>query len=296
MEVFSWQPEERQLGIGPGPASYLEVHENANPGWVATLNGRSLRAVRLDGWQQGFIVPAGEGGIVTLKFTPATVYHIALALSALVVIALIIMATRRNRRRLHGQRAARSPAGPAGNPRGWPAGSGGWPAQARAWPGRTWKRFRPWTPFGRTATRYGGRGAQFAGAGGWLVLLALSALFFVIGGPVALAVPAIAVLSRWPRHSRTILAFAAMLAAGLVAAATAKPATLGYGAFSGLAQAGALIALACALTPQISGKPGWRMPDGTKSGRSKDDGQPGGTKSGRLITGTPGERAGGDSP
>ena len=46
--------------IGPGPASYLEVHENYNAGWAATLNGHALRAVYLDGWQQGFVVPAGR--------------------------------------------------------------------------------------------------------------------------------------------------------------------------------------------------------------------------------------------
>ncbi len=57
--IRSWQPDQRRLGIGAGAASYLEVHENYNQGWAATLNGRPLAAVRLDGWQQGFVVPAG---------------------------------------------------------------------------------------------------------------------------------------------------------------------------------------------------------------------------------------------
>ena len=39
LRVLSWQSEQRSLRIGPGPAAYLEVHQNANPGWVATLAG-----------------------------------------------------------------------------------------------------------------------------------------------------------------------------------------------------------------------------------------------------------------
>ena len=58
MTIRSWQPDQQQLTIGPGAASYLEIHENDNPGWAATLNGQTLTPVRLDGWQQAFIVPA----------------------------------------------------------------------------------------------------------------------------------------------------------------------------------------------------------------------------------------------
>ncbi len=55
--VTTWQADRRQVEIGPGDAAYLEVHENFNPGWVATLAGRRLPAVRLDGWEQAFVVP-----------------------------------------------------------------------------------------------------------------------------------------------------------------------------------------------------------------------------------------------
>ncbi len=98
LKVLGWQPDHRSLRIGPGPASYLEVHQNANPGWVATLGGRPLTGVQLDGWQQGFVVPSGSGGIVTLTFAPATFYHVWIILSALVVVALLAVAitTRRS--------------------------------------------------------------------------------------------------------------------------------------------------------------------------------------------------------
>src|SRR5580704_17016492 len=87
--IDSWQPDQRRLGIGPGAASYLEVHENYNPGWAAALNGRELTPVRIDGWQQGFIVPAGTGGTIALIFRPAATYHLALAVSLLAVAILL---------------------------------------------------------------------------------------------------------------------------------------------------------------------------------------------------------------
>jgi NRPS condensation-like uncharacterized protein len=85
----SWQPDRRQLTIGPGPASYLEVHENYNAGWAATLNGHELTPVYLDGWQQGFVVPAGAGGTITLSFRPVAPYHLALVASLLALVVLL---------------------------------------------------------------------------------------------------------------------------------------------------------------------------------------------------------------
>ena len=82
VQLLSWKPEYRQLRVGPGAASYLELHQNANPGWIASLDGRALTPVRLDGWQQGFIVPAGNGGTVTLTFQPVKFYHVWIILSA----------------------------------------------------------------------------------------------------------------------------------------------------------------------------------------------------------------------
>ena len=84
-----WQPDQRQLTIGPGPASYLEVHESYNTGWAATLNGHQLKPVYLDGWQQGFVVPAGTGGTITLSFRPAASYHLALVVSMAALAVLL---------------------------------------------------------------------------------------------------------------------------------------------------------------------------------------------------------------
>jgi hypothetical protein len=86
-------------------------------------------------------------------------------------------------------------------------------------------------------------------------LLALALVIFVAGGPAVLAVPVLAVAGwRW-RRSLPWIAGAAMLAAGIVTATAALPSTLGDGAFSGLAQWCALIALAAALMPATQGPP-----------------------------------------
>jgi arabinofuranan 3-O-arabinosyltransferase len=89
--IHSWQPDQGRLSIGRGAASYLEVHENYNPGWAAALNGQALTPVRLDGWQQGFVVPAGAGGAITLTFRPAFTYHLVLIASLLAVAILLAL-------------------------------------------------------------------------------------------------------------------------------------------------------------------------------------------------------------
>ena len=50
---------------------------------------KELTPVRLDGWQQGFVVPAGAGGTITLSFRPAGSYHLALVLSLLALAGLL---------------------------------------------------------------------------------------------------------------------------------------------------------------------------------------------------------------
>ena len=57
--------------------SYLVVNENFNVGWQAVIDGRQLRAVRLDGWKQAWLLPAGTHGVVTLTYGPDRLYLIA---------------------------------------------------------------------------------------------------------------------------------------------------------------------------------------------------------------------------
>jgi arabinofuranan 3-O-arabinosyltransferase len=239
--IGSWQPDQGRVAVGPGAASYLEIHENYNPGWVAALNGRELMPVRLDGWQQGFVVPAGAGGTVTLTFRPAATYHLVLVASILagaILLAVAAWSFIGRRRRRAGRDAAE--------------GSG---------PAAPWDR--------------SGVAAGVSGAGdtrSWLGVLAVTALIFVAGGPLALVVPLLACLA-WlvprrpggPTHPAWLpwLAFAAMIASGLLSAV--RPFGAGpLGPFGGPAQACALVALAAALTPAIA-FPARRRPGGQET-------------------------------
>jgi arabinofuranan 3-O-arabinosyltransferase len=203
--IRSWQPDQRRLSIGPGAASYLEVHENYDSGWAAALNGRALTPVRLDGWQQAFIVPAGPGGTIALSFRPAGAYHLALIASLLGVAFLLTITAwsfiARTRRR-------DADPGPADTE---PAGD--WHA--------------------------------------WLGVLGVTALVFVAGGPVALAVPVLAYLAGRARAWLPWVAFAGLVISALLSAARPFGAGL-VGPFGGPAQACALIALAAALIPAVS--------------------------------------------
>lgn len=72
--------------------TYLLVHENANPGWHAELDGEPLTAVRIDGWQQGYLVPAGAGGEVRLTYRPDGPYRLGLLLGALLALVVLVLA------------------------------------------------------------------------------------------------------------------------------------------------------------------------------------------------------------
>ena len=256
--VRSWQPDQRQLSIGRGAASYLEVHENYNPGWAATLNGQQLTPVRLDGWQQAFVVPAGAGGTVTLSFRPAATYHLVLIASLLAVALLLAITawsfTGRETGQERAPRTRRRRIGELGA-----NGCDTLPILAG----------RKWHPLvcGPTHRKYAwgardardrcdeDRAAKIQPR--WLGVLGVAALIFVAGGPVALAVPVLAWLAWRPPRSpgRTApgtwlpwVAFAGLAASGLLSAV--RPFGEGlFGPFGWPAQACALVALAAALIP-----------------------------------------------
>lgn len=98
VEVGSWGPVRRDAQVGPGDQSFLAVSENFNPGWVASMGGRRLKAVRLDGWRQGWVVPAGAGGTVSMSFAPDRTYRAAVLAGALLVLLLFALALSRERR------------------------------------------------------------------------------------------------------------------------------------------------------------------------------------------------------
>ena len=88
--VTAWAPERRVVEVGSGPAAVLRVPENVNAGWHATLDGRPLNPVTVDGWQQGYEVPAGAGGTVTLEFGPDGPYRAGLGAGGVVAVVLLL--------------------------------------------------------------------------------------------------------------------------------------------------------------------------------------------------------------
>ncbi|WP_418961108.1 alpha-(1-_3)-arabinofuranosyltransferase domain-containing protein [Streptomyces tritici] len=106
--------DRRTLRVGPGEASYLQLHENHNAGWRATLDGEELRPLRVDGWQQAWLVPEGRGGTVTLVYEPSRVYGAGLvgAAALLVVLAGLAVAGRSSGRRRAVAGADAAPRGP----------------------------------------------------------------------------------------------------------------------------------------------------------------------------------------
>ncbi len=86
----------------------LDVHENDNAGWVATADGKTLTAVRLDGWQQGWLVPAGVA-TVHLTYRPDSLYRAGLVGSAVLLVVLVVLAVLPSRRPRSGVRWQREP-------------------------------------------------------------------------------------------------------------------------------------------------------------------------------------------
>jgi arabinofuranan 3-O-arabinosyltransferase len=73
----------------------VSLAENANDGWQATLGGAVLPRLVVDGWRQGWIAPAGEGGELQLEFVPQRGFRIGLALGAVALIVLALVSLRR---------------------------------------------------------------------------------------------------------------------------------------------------------------------------------------------------------
>ncbi|GAY16426.1 alpha-(1-_3)-arabinofuranosyltransferase [Mycobacterium sp. shizuoka-1] len=94
-EVTTWGPDRREFTLARSPtARVLVVPESVNPGWVAHLpDGVTLTPVVVNGWQQGWVVPAGEQGTVTVSFPSNRGYRIGLAvgLSLLPLLALLAL-------------------------------------------------------------------------------------------------------------------------------------------------------------------------------------------------------------
>jgi arabinofuranan 3-O-arabinosyltransferase len=88
--VRSWTPSRRVVQVTAPIRSYLVVNEDFNAGWQARLGGARLRAARIDGWKQAWLLPAGTAGTVTLTYAPDARYRDAI-FGGLGTLALVLL-------------------------------------------------------------------------------------------------------------------------------------------------------------------------------------------------------------
>ncbi|MCK9904133.1 alpha-(1-_3)-arabinofuranosyltransferase [Frankia sp. Cpl3] len=202
--IGSWDAEKRTIEIGAGAASFVSVRENANASWTATLDGRPLTAVRLDGWAQGWIVPAGEGGTVVIENHPGQSYRrnllIGLGLVLVLVAVAVVPDTARARRRYGIDGVLEGPPGGADGPRGGVDGARGGADGVQAADRLT-----------RLSRRLAVRLAMT-----WAGLALATAAVFLVAGPMALVVPVIVLVARRLRWVPGILAVVGMIGSGIV--------------------------------------------------------------------------------
>ena len=100
-QLKKWTSDHREVDVTPSPVHRVLVEpESVNPGWTArTANGAILTPVTINGWQQGWVLPAGTAGIVTLTFGLNTPYRIGLfgGLALLPLLALLALLPTRRR-------------------------------------------------------------------------------------------------------------------------------------------------------------------------------------------------------
>ncbi|MBV9638886.1 MAG: DUF3367 domain-containing protein [Mycobacteriaceae bacterium] len=100
-DTATWGSARRVVHAAPSASPrVLVVPESVNPGWIArTSNGARLAPVTVNGWQQGWVVPAGSAGTITLTFPSNELYRAGLgggfALLPLLVLLALIPARRR---------------------------------------------------------------------------------------------------------------------------------------------------------------------------------------------------------
>lgn len=94
-QTGAWAADHREVMLDAADHDrVIVVPESVNPGWVAhSADGTALRAITVNGWQQGWVVPAGTDGTLTLTFPANLTYRIGLfgGLALLPILALLAL-------------------------------------------------------------------------------------------------------------------------------------------------------------------------------------------------------------
>jgi arabinofuranan 3-O-arabinosyltransferase len=101
VRVLQWGNDIRKVQVSSEAPEYLVVNENFNAGWRAAIAGRTLAPVRLDGWKQAYLVPAGLHGVVTISYVPQASFrrNLLAGFGALGFVILVAISRPRGRRR-----------------------------------------------------------------------------------------------------------------------------------------------------------------------------------------------------
>ena len=92
-EVVSWNATQRVVDVPAADGTrLLETSENYSAGWRASLGGAALTPVRVDGWRQAWVIPAGAAGTVDMEFAPQATYRAGLIAGLAAVVALLVLA------------------------------------------------------------------------------------------------------------------------------------------------------------------------------------------------------------
>lgn len=107
--IDSWGSDRREIDVQAAPQRrVLVVPESVNPGWTArTADGAALSPIVVNGWQQGWVLPAGTAGTVTLTFGSNMLYRTGLAGGLALLPLLALLAVLPARRRAGPDEAAR---------------------------------------------------------------------------------------------------------------------------------------------------------------------------------------------
>ncbi|MDI3313328.1 MAG: alpha-(1-_3)-arabinofuranosyltransferase [Mycobacterium sp.] len=93
-DIVAWGAARRVVRAPAAATSrVLVVPESINPGWVARAgDGSRLTPVAVNGWQQGWVLPAGMSGAITLTFASNSLYRTGLA-AGLALLPLLVLLT-----------------------------------------------------------------------------------------------------------------------------------------------------------------------------------------------------------
>ncbi|WP_432211724.1 alpha-(1-_3)-arabinofuranosyltransferase domain-containing protein [Gordonia aichiensis] len=276
--VESWGATERLMSVDAASTDrVLSVPESTNPGWHARIGDRELTPVTVNGWQQGWVVPAGAAGTIALTFDLDSPYRWALAVGLSLVALLFAVAWWPLRRTTSPRSAAASTPAPTAPQATLDPTA---PQQAGR-VGRGASRGRIETP-ALTASQatpdpqQAGRVGRGASRGRIetpaLTAISLTAAFLLAGWPGTLLAAATGVVVwRCSPRIRPGLTFGAMLAATVVLAAGPWHSGAPYLGYSGWAQAFALVAVAAAVASTlVPDRPRISPPESPEQGDDRD--------------------------